>query len=62
MVLFNYTCTSDSLQNGGNRRQRRVAEASISFISFFGGTTREIHYDKGNDIHDQKNIYMDLVF
>lgn len=54
MVLFNCTCTSDSLQNGGNRRQRRVAEASISFISFFGGTTREIHYDKGNDIHDKK--------
>lgn len=25
VVLFNYTCTSDSLQNGGNRRQRRVA-------------------------------------
>lgn len=54
MVLFNYTCTSDSLQNGGNKRQRRVAEASISFISFFGGTTREIHYDKGNDIQDKK--------
>lgn len=56
MVLFNYTCTSDSLQNGGNRRQRRVAEASISFILFFS-ITREIHYDKGNDIHGKKNIH-----